>query len=394
MSGRKLAFVTPRFSEKIAGGAETLVAKFAQHLAAAGDDITILTTCAIDNRTWENHFPEGETRELGLRVLRFQVDNRNIEKWLPLQIAVCEGAKLTIEQQLDWMQESVNSSALYSYILDNSDKYECIFFAPYLFGTTFWGSLINPEKSILIPCLHDESYAYTEVMSSMFRQVKGFLFNALAEKHLAESLYGPLSGGEVGMGFDPLPGNLDLSPYFKEKFTYILYLGRKETGKNLHLLIDYFIKFKEAGRYPDLKLVIAGGGSFSDVGSEELLKRGDIVDLLQVSEADKKKLINNADFLCQPSTNESFSIVLMEAWQLGVPVLVHADCAVTKSHVIESGGGLYFGNFSEFSAVLAELLSDSKLKASLGDSGKLYVAEKYSWPAVIDRFNKVFQAIG
>ena len=392
----KFAFIVPRFGESIAGGAETLVAKLALNLAKRGDDITILTTCAKDNRTWNNDFPEGDATEYGLKVKRFLVDDRNLDTWIPLQIKVSEGMILPIEEQLNWMQESVNSLAMYEYIYNNQNNFDYFFFAPYLFGTTFWGSLICPEKTILIPCLHNEYYAYTEVLQSMFRQVKGFLFNAEPEKELAESLYGNLLGGEVGMGFvEPEINQINqLKPYFKDNFDYILYVGRKETGKNLHILIENFIKFKDSiSGFDNLKLVIAGGGSFSDVGSNNLLNRNDLIDLSQVSEEEKLRLIKYSKVLCQPSTNESFSIVIMEAWQLEVPVLVHSDCAVTKRHCIDSGGGLYFKDSADFNLVIQEILNNPKLAQKLGSSGKHYVKTKYSWDAVIKRFDEVMEEV-
>ncbi len=380
----RLAFVVPRFAESIIGGAETLVAKLAESLQLQGYQITILTTCAIDNRTWENHFEPGSYQEFGLSVKRFAVNSRNLDRWIPLQIKVAEGMILPVKDQLDWMAESVNSETLYQYIIDHQDKHDLFIFAPYLFGTTFWGSLIVPEKSLLIPCLHDESYAYTEVIQSMFRQVKGFIFNAKAEQDFAESLYGPLRGGEVGMGFDVFEDNYiqNLTPYFQNSEPYLLYLGRKETGKNLHLLIDYFNQLQ----IPNLKLVIAGGGDFSDVADISKLKSGNILDLGRVSEEDKSRLLKYCLALCQPSTNESFSIVLMEAWQFSVPVIVHAKCSVTKQHVLDSQGGLYFSNPEELGATIKLLLNDQLLVQNLGNNGRKYLLDKYNWPAVTERF--------
>ena len=108
---------------------------------------------------------------------RFPVDERNLDSWIPLQIKIHQGEELTLDEQIEWMTHSVNSTPMYQHILDVADDFDTLFFAPYLFGTTFWGSLLRPDKSVLIPCLHDESYAYTDVVSSMFRQTSGALFN-------------------------------------------------------------------------------------------------------------------------------------------------------------------------------------------------------------------------
>jgi glycosyltransferase involved in cell wall biosynthesis len=387
---RRYAFVVPRFGQGT-GGAETLAKNLAIQLAGRGDKIEILSTCARDNRTWDNFYPVGVTKEDGLTVHRFSVDPRDLDSWIPKQIAINEGMNLSVEDQLAWIADSVNSSGLYEYIARESNRFDAIFFAPYLFGTTFWGSLIAPQKSVLIPCLHDEHYAYVDIIASMFRLVGKALFNALPEQELANRLYGQLSGGEVGMGFDaPMDDDIkELSPLFNEKFPYILYLGRKETGKNAQVLIDNFIELKDSGKFPELRLVIAGGGSFEDLHRPNAAKRDDIIDLDHVSELDKRRLLKYSLALCQPSTNESFSIVIMEAWLMGAPVIVHGGCPVTLHHVLESGGGLYFRTGSDFAQVISELISNTSLRSELARSGKKYVLEVYSWPAVLARFDKV-----
>lgn len=387
---RRLCFVVPRFGKNVAGGAETLVGELARRLSKRGDTVTVLTTCAVDNRTWANVLPSGVSNESNVEVHRFNVDDRDLEEWVPLQIQISEGIRISLEDQLKWLSQSVNSSDLYAYLAQHSRTYDAIFFAPYLFGTTFWGSLIDPKRSILIPCLHDESYAYLDVMGCMFRQTRGALFNAEAERRLAVELYGDIGGGEVGMGFEDVPDETlpSLTPYFSDPFPYVLYVGRKETGKNAHLLIDYFVQGKESGIISKpIKLVIVGGGSFEDLNRNSYRKRDDIIDLEHVSEQDKQRLIRHSLCLCQPSTNESFSIVLMEAWLLRVPVVVHARCPVTKEHCVNSGGGLYFGSSEEFSEVVKLLSEKTELRSELGQSGYNYVRHKYNWDAVLRRFD-------
>lgn len=392
----RYAFVIPRFSEGLAGGAETLIAQLARELARRGDTVELLTTCALDNRSWENVLPPGATIEAGLTVRRFPVDPRNLEIWIPHQVRISRGEALSIDEQLDWMTHGVNSTPLYAHLADHGESYDALFFGPYLFGTTFWGALINPERSYLIPCLHDEAYAYLGAMALLFRKVRGVLFNSTAEQELAQRLFGALAGAEVGMGFVP-PSAADvsaLSPYFAEKFPYLLYLGRKETGKNAQLLIDHFTYAKDRAIFqPAMRLVIAGGGSFSDILRPDAAKREDIVDLPHLSETDKRRVLRHALCLCQPSLNESFSIVLMEAWQVGVPVLVHGRCEVTRRHVVDSSGGLYFTGPLDFAAAVVRLYGDSELRRELADCGASYVRERYGWPAVLERFDTTMETI-
>jgi glycosyltransferase involved in cell wall biosynthesis len=344
------------------------------------------------------------TDEQGVRVERFSVEGRDLERWIPYQIRLSEGLSLSLEEQFEWLQNGVNSSTLYARIAEIAPSVDYLFFAPYLFSTTFFGSLlaeqVAPGKSVLIPCLHDEVYAYVDVVQSMFRILGRCVFNASAEQDLARRLYGEQSGGEVGMGFDPLtPEYLrGLEPWGadggrKVETPYLLYVGRKETGKNAHLLVDYFIAAKE--RYPalrDLSLVFAGGGSFDDLHRPSARARADIIDLPHLSEHDKHRLMRHALVLCQPSTNESFSIVLMESWLLGTPVLVHARCAVTQRHCVESSGGLYFSDAEDFGAVVERLAADPELRRALARAGAEYVRKKYSWSAVLGRFEAVLES--
>ncbi len=393
MKQRKLAFILPRFSEQSAGGDQTLVGSLAERVAARGAEVTILTTCAVDNRTWENVLPAGETVERGLKVIRFPVDERDLESWIPRQVKIAAGETLSIDDELVWMENSVCSAGLFSHIDEHAEEYDWLCFAPYLFGTTFWGSLIRPERSLLIPCLHDEPYAYTSVVKSMFRQTAGCIFNSEAERLLAKRLYGEVRGGSVGMGFEPLLVE-DAPPYFKDDEPYLLYIGRKETGKNAHLLVDHFIAAKEKKLFPaEAKLAIAGGGDFKDVERPEALSRGDVVDVPFLSEQEKRSLIANASALVQPSTNESFSIVLMEAWLLGTPVLVNGECEVTSDHVSQSQGGFTFQDQHEFAERASILLADRERSALMAEAGKRYVHREYSWPVVLDRLERVLGRI-
>jgi glycosyltransferase involved in cell wall biosynthesis len=396
MSSRRFAFVIPRYFDGIAGGAETLMGTIASHLQARGDAVEVWATCAKDNRTWANEFAPGMTEVNGIPLHRFPVDPRNLDAWIPIQIALHNGETISTEDQLTWMAESVTSRALFEHITRHAHEFDALFFGPYLFGTTFWGSLLAPDKSVLFPCLHDEAYAYQEIVAAMFRQVKGCLFNAVPEMELARALYGDIPGSVVGMGFD-MPSCeyvAGLEPYFSDRAPYILYLGRKETGKNVHVLIDSFVDAKEQGLIPDeVKLAILGGGSFEDLHRPEVLSRDDVVDLPHMSERDKQRLLRHALYLCQPSTNESFSIVIMEAWMVGTPVVVHAACPVTRHHVEESKGGLYFSSAHDLAGVTKYLLNEPEARRQHAEAGAAYVASEYTWSSVLQRFDSALEQL-
>jgi glycosyltransferase involved in cell wall biosynthesis len=388
----RFCFVLPRAGEGIAGGAEGLCRELAERLIARGDVVSIFTTCAVDNRTWENALPAGETVENGVRIERFPVDPRNLEAWVPLQIALHHGQRLSVDEEITWLKESVNSSSLFQALERNYNEFDFFIFAPYLFGTSIVGPHCVPGKAILLPCLHDESYAFMRVVAAAFRAARGCIFNAAAERRLAERLYGPLHGGVVGMGFDVVAEPPSKS--FPELAPYLLYLGRKETGKGVHIALDYFVGGKESGKLPErLKFVVAGPGSFSDLERPAYEAREDIVDIGKLTEDEKRGLLRGALALVQSSGNESFSIVLMESWLQKRPVLVNAYCDVTREHVIDSNGGLFFGNQDEFFFIIQELLGSPDLGNLFGARGFDYVLSRYNWEGVLQRFDGAIEAI-
>jgi glycosyltransferase involved in cell wall biosynthesis len=381
-----LAAVLPRYGEHLGGGAEGLTKGLVEHLH--GDyipRIEVWTTCALDHRTWENSLPSGVTVEGGITVRRFPVDERDLERFIHAELAMQQGARLTVDEQLDWLGASVNSQALYRHILEHGAEIEALLFTPYLFATSFWGSLIYPERSLLIPCLHNEHYAYQDVFRVQFSRLRGLVFNSEPEAQLAAELYRLPNLKErsavVGMGFDENSPVRSSAPH---KRPYLLYCGRKEKGKNLDLLVQYFCELDE----PELELVVCGQGEIDF----ELPPR--VVELPFTTEEEKRSLMRGAVALCQPSVNESFSIVMMEAWLEGTPCLVHGQCAVTRHHVVRSGGGLYFTNASEFCAVVRFLRAEQGLRAKLGTAGRNYVLSEYSWPQVVERFGRALRRFG
>jgi glycosyltransferase involved in cell wall biosynthesis len=301
---RSLAVVLPRYGASLGGGAETLTKELIEHLEGLSR-IEVWTTCARDHRTWENELPSGRTVENFIPVLRFPVDERDLETFIRSELAMRDGQVLTVEEQLDWLQSGVNSKALYEHIATHAHEFDALLFAPYLFPTTFWGAMIAPERSIIIPCLHDEHYAYQGVFRTLFHSVRGLLFNAAPEMELCREICGVDEGrgGVVGMGFDDTL-TTSCSPRMPER-PYLLYCGRKEQGKNLDLLIQYFEEYcrgdLEASEQKPL-LVIIGSG---EIHFRETLPEG-VLDFGFASEEEKRQLMRGALALVQPSVNESF----------------------------------------------------------------------------------------
>lgn len=384
MTRWRLAFVTPRYGDDILGGAETFARCLAEKAISHLADVEVFTTCAQDHLTWRNQLPPGPSVINGVRIQRFPVDHtvRNVTHYERLHLRLIQRQALTLDEQYEWVQHGVHSPALYAQLRARHTEFDFIVFVPYLFGITYYGSTLAPEHTVLWPCLHDESYAYLAPTHDLFRTCRGLMFNTLSEQRLAQRLYGKHPGEYiVGFGLETQSGDPErfrATHHIHDPF--MLYSGRLEGGKNVPLLVSYFIEYKRRNG-GSLKLVLMGQGP------EAIPNRSDIVLLgFQKGQA-KLDAYAATTLLCQPSVNESFSIVIMEAWLSATPVLVHANCAVTREHMMMSNGGLYFRNYEEFEAILNLLTTDKKLARQLGENGLAYVTSNYNWDVVLRRFD-------
>ncbi|MDP2959435.1 MAG: hypothetical protein Q8N53_23655, partial [Longimicrobiales bacterium] len=275
------AFVVPRNGAEVVGGAEDLARRTAEELARRGYPVTVLTTRALDHHTWRDHYPAGRDTLNGVEVLRFDARTRVGDPALhEVAERIQEGAPLSEDEQLLWLEGVIASDDLNDHIRSEGRGYSHLVFLPYLFGTTFTGVQVSPERSWIIPCLHDEPFAHMSLVQEMLKSVKGLMFNSPGEKRLASRLLGrDAPGPVVGMGFRPLEG--DPAAFFDRypvRGDFVLYAGRREPGKNTPLLIRYFRRY--ALENPRARLVLMGAGDVEIPAEAGLF----IFDLGRVSE--------------------------------------------------------------------------------------------------------------
>lgn len=395
--GRRLraCFVTPWYGEDIPGGAEAEARATAQHLAAAGVEVTVLTTCLGGPATdWDlDRYPVGESLESGVRIVRFPTARRNRGRFCLLQPRVMAGEPLSDEEEHDFFDNMAHSPALLRHLAGHPELGP-FFFIPYLFATSVYGALVHPARSVLIPCLHDEGYARTKAVRRAFESARALAFNDPAERDLATMLYGHARGEALVLGVGIATDWSADAGRFRRSYgldgPLLLYAGRKEEGKGTPLLVRYFLRYlADRGGADGLKLALIGPGTVAiPAGGER-----SVIDLGFLAPQDKHDAYAAADIFVQPSLMESFSIVLMEAWLAGTPALVRTGCAVTRGHVEASGGGLHFADYPHFAECLDLLLARPDLRAALAAAGRQYVLSNYSWPVVTERYLRLIERI-
>jgi glycosyltransferase involved in cell wall biosynthesis len=397
----KLAIVIPWFGRELKGGAEQHAWQVAARLARRGHAVEVLTTCCRSHQDdWStNHLSAGVFREPeGFSVRRFAVDPRQKAAFdavnahllsLDLNSLRPGVAPVSSIDSAIFTGELIKSARLLDFIHAEKERFDAFIFLPYLYGLVLDGINTVGSAGLLQPCLHDEAYAYLPEMAEAFRVAGRLLFISEGEQELALRLFGPgiwhkshLTGAGIEAEGAQSPGGPQNTngSHLPEKF--LLYLGRKDPGKNIPLLVSAFARFRRVRPNSALRLILAGHGHVDLAGCREYA-----IDLGLVSEEEKQKLLRECSALVQPSQNESFSRVMMEAWLHGKPVAAHRRCLATAIALERSGGGWVAEKESDWAQLITEIDRLPKTALSkLGARGKQYAAKLADWEAVMDRY--------
>ena len=390
MKGR-VAFVTPRYGRGVVGGSESVVREAAHGLTGRGYEVELLTTCAQDHYTWANELPPGESTDGGVKVRRFPiVKGRDQGRWTWMQERLLTGHRLSQAQELEWINGRFGVPDLYLHLAGHAAEYAAIVFSPYLFWSTLYCAGIAPERTVLMPCLHDEPYANLKSVAAALASSAAVWFLSEPEHQLGHRLAPLAAHHSVTGAAVEVPETYD-GPGFREahglRRPYVLYAGRREGGKGWEELVAGFGAALLRHRLP-FDLVTVGVG---DVEVPSWLEPR-IVDLGYLAPEEVRDAFAAADAFVQPSANESFSRTIMEAWLAGTVVIANGESAVVTWHCERSGGGLVYGDELELGQCLRFVAEAPKQAAELASKGRDYVLANYTWPTVLDAMERSLEA--
>ena len=378
----KLAVVAQRYGADINGGAE-LHARYLAERLSRHVQVEVVTTCARDYITWRNEFPPGRDDVHGIPVHRFPVAHeRELSVFARISDRVFQRPH-TVQDEIAWLDaEGPTSPALVRFVRDHRAGFDYFLFFSARYYHAFHGARAVPDRAILVPTAERDPALGISVMQPVFRGVRAMMYNSPEEQALITRIAdnGGVPSVVVGIGSE-IPTDVDPGR-FRQRFDiqgpFVIYVGRIDENKGCVELFRFFEEY--ARREPALSLVLVGTPVLP------IPRHPRIKHLGFVSERDKFDAIAAATALVMPSYFESLSMVALETWALGRPVVANGRCDVLAGQCLRSNAGLFYTSYAEFAECLGLIQDDRALASALGRNGREFYRRHYAWTVIEQKY--------
>lgn len=383
----RIAVAVQRYGSDINGGAELHARYIAERLARHAQ-VEVVTTCARDYVTWRNEWPAGTEQINGVTVRRFPVRHpRRPERFGRASQRVFEHTH-SVADELAWLEsEGPASPALVRHLERSGSAFDFVLLFSYRYYHAWHAARRLHHKAVLVPTAERDPAIGLSIFGPAFRSVRAVMYNSHEERAMihAATRNDDVPGVVVGVGSE-VPERTDAAR-FRRKFhldrPFAIYVGRIDQNKGCGQLFEHFQRY--AATFPrGLDLVLVGSAVMRVPEHPRIHHLGFLPD------ADKFDALAASDLLIMPSFFESLSMVALEAWAIGKPVLANGRCDVLKGQCIRSGAGLYYENYEEFVETLYSLESNGPLNARLGRNGREYFRTNYAWPVIERKYLQMF----
>lgn len=332
----RVAFVVQRFGEDITGGAEAHARAIATRLTPHAD-VTVFTTCATDHLTWANTLPEGLERDGALTIRRFPVRApRRMGAFNRLSSALF-GRAQSLATETHWLAEQgPDVPALHDALAAEAGRFDAFVFFTALYAPAAWGVPQVARKALVVPTAHDEPPLAFDAFADVFEQPRALLTNTPEETAFIERRFPRAARRRVvGVGIEAQRGSARrFAMRFGLRAPYLLYVGRMDAGKGVPELLQRHQRLVRA--FHDAPhLVLAGGGDLQLSGTHVHV-------LGRIDEATKWDALAGAFAVVVPSRYESLSLLTLEAFAAGVPVLGNVESEVVRGQLERSQAGFTF----------------------------------------------------
>jgi glycosyltransferase involved in cell wall biosynthesis len=112
-----------------------------------------------------------------------------------------------------------------------------------------------------------------------------------------------------------------------------------------------------------------------------------------ISDDELVALYNEAKAVVYPPLMEPFGLVPLEAMACGTPVIGVREGGIRETIVDGATGILIDRDEGECAQALTRLVTDEDLAKKMGEAGRKYVCEKWSWETCTDRLERNFEKV-
>jgi len=383
---RKIAIVVQRYGLDINGGAEYHARLIAEKLSNYFA-IEVFTTTAYDYVTWDHHYEKAQETLNGITVNRFRVTKPRD----PLIFGKIQNLVFfdehTLADELLWLEEEGPTVPGLIQELEKREKEFAYFiFFSYRYYHSYYGVKRLAHKAILVPTAEHDQVIYLNLFKEFFGLPAAIVYNSWEEKELINRVAGNAAvyGRVVGIGSE-VPGHFDPAATSQKlgiTGKYAVYIGRLDENKGVPELLRFYLRLLAEGQVVLNLLLI--GQALIDIPENPHIRH---VGFLNNKE--KFDLLKGAEFLIIPSQFESLSMVTLEAWAVGKPVLANGRTEVLRGQCQRSNAGFWYTDYDEFKEAFLALQERGELRKQLGENGRKYFYDHYAWDKIEDQYLKI-----
>ncbi|MEK7284728.1 MAG: glycosyltransferase family 4 protein, partial [Chloroflexota bacterium] len=279
---------------------------------------------------------------------------------------------------------------LLQHLFRRGREFDHVLFFTYIYWPTVFGLPVVPERAVLVPTAHDEPAIGLTMYRRVFHLPRAIVYNTAEERAMVQRRFGNqrVPSDIVGVGVD-VPSDASAERFRRAHGLdgpIFLYVGRIVESKGCRELFDLWARWRSVATTP-ATLVLAGHREM------EIPQRADVLHVGRIDDEAKFDAYAACTALVVPSMLESLSLVTLEAWAMGRPVIVPARSPVLASMSRRAGGGLPYRTFAEFAEICDLLIERPDVAEHLGVCGREFVARTYTWERVVGTYLDIFAEV-
>jgi glycosyltransferase involved in cell wall biosynthesis len=403
-----IVHVSPSYAPCV-GGAERLLQNVSERLVDRGHSVTVLTYDCATMRDFNSPrgagLPRRETLN-GVQIVRLS----------PVEGAASRLHQWWLRQKGGWRTTAwIVGQEMWPFMLPSGMgmvlplarlRADVVTSVNWHFGVAFWTCLprsMRRAPRVAIPIMHiAQEWAQKPIYSRLLRDCDAAIVCTTAEGDFLRDRGGTRIA-VAGAGVEPQRFARPDGARVRQRHgigdrPVVGFVGRQDTLKGVPTLISAMHAVWR--QFPDAVLLMAGQRAHRDPAVTAMLDalspadRRNVVLIDDFTDEDGPSIMDACDLLALPSVEESFGLVMIEAWMCGKPV-IGADIASTRCIIDDGVDGFVVKPFDvdDLAARILTLLADGTMRESFGRRGRAKVLSRYTWDRVTDTWEETFRQV-